>query len=558
MPVKTFAQRSMFDPQAISPKLLEAGSVSWLLTKWRQEVKLLPAFLANEWRGAGRAGRDAWPADVLFAMVVLRWSDGGMSRLASCRRARTDLSWRAAMGMPAGGSAPTEKTVREFEQWLMERSPSCDRVRYDVLFDSIALLAAGRVSMRMWMMDGTPMFCFGALRGTVRLLGDGLRGLLRRWSRIKRTTLARVARKQGVLWITAKSTKGGLDIDWRDSQARHGVTDRLARDVVRVVADLIDRMQELPPRHRAETQRRCKALLKVVADDLVADDAGRLVVVQRRTPDRIVSITDPDARSGRKSQSQPFKGFKLNVLGDLLSGLILGVQVFPGNMGEGGPGVELLERAKQVGLRIEQVLADCAFGGTSDRMAARALGVDLLAPPRAIRAKAPEVVQKHQFEIDFDSQRASCPAGHDASTHSIVRREGRGCSRFEWTYETCRSCSLRKGCVPKMPDVPKRRGRAKGKRLTLHADERELRAARAVWEDPARRTAYRRRGEGETLVARMVRFGARQARAFGLAAANLQAHAVAMAANLALLARRLALADEPLPRPALPLFPDTT
>jgi len=110
-----------------------------------------------------------------------------------------------------------------------------------------------------------------------------------------------------------------------------------------------------------------------------------------------------------------------------------------------------------------------------------------------------------------------------------------------------------------MPATPKSKGRPpKGKRLVLHADEQELRAARAAWEDPALREEYRRRGEGESLIARMVRYGARQARAFGLAAANLQAHAVAMTANLALLARRLLLADAPLPHPMLPLFPDTT
>jgi len=558
MPLKVSPQRSMFDPQTISPGLLEPGSVPWLLTRLRRELPLVPAFLSAEWRGAGTLGREAWPADVLFALFVLRWCDGGSSRLGACRRARTDLAWRAAMGLSAGGSAPTEKTMREFEQWLMQRSPSCDRVRYDVLFDCIALLAAGDASARMWMMDGTPMFCFGALRGTVRLLGDGLRGLLRRVSRARKTTLARVAAELDVLWTTAKSTKGGLNVDWRDAQARYEVVDRLARDVLRVVEHVVEGLSELPPRHHQAIRQRCEALLKVITDDLVTDEAGRLVVVRRRTSDRIVSITDPEARSGRKSRSQTFKGFKLNVFGDILSGLITGVQVFPGNQGEGGPGVKLLARAKQVGLRIEQVLADCAYGGTSDRLNARALEIDLLSPPRAIRAKAPEVVRKHQFEIDFDSQRATCPAGQKTSKHSLVRHEGRDCSRFEWSYETCRSCPLRQRCVPKMPDVPKRRGRAKGKRLTLHADEQELRAAREVWEDPARRLAYRRRGEGETLVARMIRYGARQARAFGLEAANLQVHAVAMAANLALLARRLMLQDTPLPHPTLPLFPDTT
>jgi len=71
----------------------------------------------------------------------------------------------------------------------------------------------------------------------------------------------------------------------------------------------------------------------------------------------------------------------------LLSGLIVGVQVFAGNVGEGGPGVELLARAKEIGLRLERVLADSAFGGTPVRPAARALGVELVAPPQALQDK---------------------------------------------------------------------------------------------------------------------------------------------------------------------------
>ena len=132
MPLMVSPQLSVFDPQTISPSALEPGSVPWLLSK--REVPLVPRFLAAEWRGAGRTGRKAWPASVLFALLVLRWCEGGTSRQAACRRARTDLAWRAAMGLRAGGKTPTEKTMREFEQWLIQRSPSCDRRRYDVLF----------------------------------------------------------------------------------------------------------------------------------------------------------------------------------------------------------------------------------------------------------------------------------------------------------------------------------------------------------------------------------------------------------------------------------------
>ena len=70
----------------------------------------------------------------------------------------------------------------------------------------------------------------------------------------------------------------------------------------------------------------------------------------------------------------------------------------------------------------------------------------------------------------------------------------------------------------------------------MHRDERALRDARAVWNTPERRELYKRRVECELLIAKAIRAGGRKARAWGLGAANLQAHSIAMHVNLAVLA----------------------
>lgn len=299
MPLKSFAQASLLDPGAIAPGCLEKGSVPWLLRGLGHS--LIPRFLQAEWRGAGRVGRAAWPAPTLMALVLLRWSEGGMKRLTACRRAKTDLAWRGAMGLAAWGGTPSEKTMREFERWLLERSPRCDLPRYEIVHRWLFELASrGEASARrLWMMDSTPMFCFGALRGTVRLLGDGLRSLLKRWARRRRQSLAVVAQEVGVLWVTAKSTKGGLDIDWRDAEARHDVVHRLAIDVERVVAYVMEHRFQIPPQHRAELERRCQVLLKILTDDLETDPSGRRVIARRTAPDRIVSVDGAHCRCVR-------------------------------------------------------------------------------------------------------------------------------------------------------------------------------------------------------------------------------------------------------------------
>lgn len=131
MPRRSLSQRSFYDPELAMPDCLEPGTVPWVLARYRTE--LYPDWLFVGWRGQGRRGRDAWPPVVLMVLLVLRWSEEGISRLGSTRRAKTDVSWRAAMGLHLQTQVPDEKTLREFEAFLRGRHPSCGRPRYLLL-----------------------------------------------------------------------------------------------------------------------------------------------------------------------------------------------------------------------------------------------------------------------------------------------------------------------------------------------------------------------------------------------------------------------------------------
>jgi hypothetical protein len=65
----------------------------------------------------------------------------------------------------------------------------------------------------------------------------------------------------------------------------------------------------------------------------------------------------------------------------------------------------------------------------------------------------------------------------------------------------------------------------------------------AEWARQEVRSEYRPRARFERVNHLLVRHGARQARAWGLSAANLQAHVIAMRCNLQLLAEHLAAAE---------------
>lgn len=533
MPIRPLAQSSFFDPEFACPDCIRPGTVPWLLA--RRRSLLFPSWLFVGWRGRGR-GRNAWPANVLMTLVLLRWAEEGMSRRASVRRARTDAQWRAAMGIRLDGAVPSERTLRDFERFMRRHHCEAGVPRYLLFHEHVVRLCsdAGVVEPdAVWASDSTPMWCYGAVLDTVRLLGDGLRMLARLWARGGRRRLQDVAHAWKLPWLLAKSTKGGLGINWRDADARRGAVGRLAKDVLDVVERVRAGVGDLRPGMRKSVLRSARRLLRVVQNDLETDEDGHLVVARRVTQGRLVSLTDPQARHGRKSKSHIFNGFKVHLVGDVVSGLIASVTVTSGNAHDSRPAHRLIHRAKALFGSLTRVLADTAYGAVKlRRKVGQTLGVELLAPsPKGTIQRDKSRFVKADFDLDFDEGTATCPNGVMTSERSIIQSNGAPCPRFKWPKEACASCPVSERC----------RGKSKTRRsLVLHEHERELREVREAWKRPEIQRVYRVRGQCERLINQMTRHGARKARAWGLGAAHAQVHTIASFCNLALLARKLA------------------
>jgi hypothetical protein len=539
MPVRSLAATSFFDPEFVSPGCLVPASLPWVLARGRSQW--FPAWLFAEWRGRGRRGRDAWPAIVLTTLVLLRWSEQGMSRRAAVRRAGTDVVWRAAMGLVLGTATPSERTLRDFERFLLRRHGNTQVPRYLLLHEHIvrACLNSGGVDLvkAAWAMDSTPMWCYGAARDTVRLLGDGLHMLATAWGRATRRSLAAVAEQWQMPWLLAKSTKGAFHVDWSQAAATATIIAQLAQHVVSAVAVVRRGVESVRSGLRKRLLRRCRHLLRVVGDDLETDAQGKLVIAECVAADRLVSITDPEARHGRKSKSQTFNGFKVHLLGDVISGLILAVAVTKGNVHDGAPAHRLVQRAKALCADLGQVLADTAYGGARLRhLVQGACGVELVAPPPPVNGKDGKIGKGDVF-IHRETQTVTCPNGVVTDAIRLVWSSEHGVHVpcIAWPKAACDACPLSTRCRGKDTG---------GRRMLLHPYENELRAAREAWSTPETRALYRIRTQCERLVHQLTRYGGRQARAFGLRPAQLQAHAIAATSNLRLLARVLAAKDE--------------
>ena len=535
MPRRSLSQRSFYDPEMVQPDCLEPGTVPWLLARFRSS--LFPGWLMSGWRGEGRRGRDAWPAATLITLLFLRWSEEGVSRLGSTRRAKTDVCWRAAMGLHMQTAVPDEKTLREFEAFLRERHAQGDVPRYLLVHEHIVrlCLAAGVVGNgATWTMDSTPMWCYGAVMDTIRLLGDGTRMLVLRWAKATGQSLDQVAAHWDVPYVLAKSIKGYFRIDWREADQRAQVVETVAGGALRAIEHVRRQIDRASSNRRKRLLRHCRALLRVVEQDLEADAQGRLVIARRVAADRLISLTDPCARHGRKSKSHTFNGFKVHVLGDIVSGLIASVTVTAGNRHDGSVAHRLIRRAKHLHDDLDTVLGDTAYGGATLRHRVQnELGVHLVAPPPPVPKGRDDALSRDAITINFETHTVCCAAGVNAESHRRVWSKDHGCyvSAFRWPRKVCAACPSRKQCCG---------DRQGGHYVRMHPHEQQLRQARHDWKDPEVRELYRRRSQCERLVNQMTRHGARRARGWGMGSAQLQAHLIAMRCNLQLLARALA------------------
>lgn len=248
------------------------------------------------------------------------------------------------------------------------------------------------------------------------------------------------------------------------------------------------------------------------------------------TKDRVISVTDPEIRHGRKSASKLFYGYKLGISADPISGLILSTALHPGNAPDRQEALELVQDAsKNVGIPVRKALADCAYGDGETRQEFKDSGIELSAKVPAPPAN--DLFHKSRFVLDLTNSIVTCPEAKSTSDYDYTgkRAEGGAVKRFHFPEDVCQACP-NKGLCLRSAD---RKG---GRTVTLHLQEELLQQARNHQASPAFKEDSRQRQSVEHRLARLVQLGVRQARYFGIEKTGFQAMMTALVANLGVVA----------------------
>lgn len=245
-------------------------------------------------------------------------------------------------------------------------------------------------------------------------------------------------------------------------------------------------------------------LRMLIAQDVVDGDDGKPELKQGVTPDRTISVSDPEMRTRHKSASSSYHGFKTH-LAVATTGPIVAADVTLATAHDADPSLDLVKKAEITTRQpVMLTLGDCAYGIGANRARFEEAG-------RKLIAKLPHESSidgrftKADFKIDLKTKEATCPAGH------TVGARPRKVLTFWWRAK-CNACPLRERCTADKA----------GRSIHVTPFEGLMQRARAELDDPVIKATLRQRVYVEHAVARVVRYGGRKARFFGLAKARFQ------------------------------------
>ncbi len=481
-------------------------------------------------------GRPSVPPNLLAMALVLQAHDGVSDEEAKAR-ADFDLRWKVALGIGLEERPFAKSTLQLFRARLIlhERMQTVFRGSLD--FARRRGCLQGR-KLKV-VLDTSYVLGRGAVKDTYNLLAGGIAVLARKLAAGERSDPEEWARGHGLGRYFGSSLKGEANIEWDDPEAREKFLGGVLADADRVLMAAQEAMKTLPEGgpERGRLQEAALLLERLLLQDIErGEDGPRLK--QGVSPDRVVSVHDPEMRHGRKSASKRFDGHKAHLAVDPESQLILAADVMAGNAPDHERTLEMVEQAEaNTGAAVEETVGDCAYGDGGTRRIFAEAGRKLVAKMAGRRGGAQ--FPKEDFRLDLEAMVCVCPAGQQTrkvvsiSSGKRYGAPGVPLRAFRFDASICDACPLRSSCM--------RARFGKGRLVMIHPQEALLQEARAFQKSEAFAPYRKLRQTAEHRLARLMQLGVRQARYFGRTKTLFQLLMAAAIANLTLVATRTGL-----------------
>jgi len=378
--------------------------------------------------------------------------------------------------------------------------------------------------------DSSPLVGAGRVEDTFNLLGHAISDLV--------TVAAKEAERQpeelraelGLTIGSAPSIKAALDVDWREPTARTAALNVLIEQFERVqqwlqsqfdvealtTPPLVEPMQVVERILEQDTEPDPDSPGPAAAESSDGPPGGSQSTprrIRQGGKDRQVSLSDPDMRFGRKSSHRVFAGYKRHVAVDAdIPQLICDVEVLAASRPEHEAVAPLLERLT-ASYELNELQVDRGYLPSEALHEQRLAGVALISKPPAPRAT--KRFSKWDFEVDFDNETATCPAGV-----VVPLRLGHFTG---FPSAECRPCKLREQCISE---------KARRRQVRFHPHEQFHREMAEELGTPEGRAKRRERVVVEHSLARVGAIQGNRSRFRGRAKTQFDTERVAVVNNL--------------------------
>lgn len=458
-------------------------------------------------------GRHSVPPSLLAKASLLQSLEGTSDR-ETVDRVRCDLRWKVALQLPLDDEGFHPSVLTYFRERV--RTSKHPRRVFD-RFKEVATEAGLLTTRGVRVLDSTPVLSAVQTQDTVSLIKGAIRRLLTLLSKADPGAHAEI---EQALARDDYDTMGRPAIDWDDEDARATLIDELVRDALASLG-VLDGKQL--PEHISDA---AEVLATVAGQDVEADDEGRFRIRRGVAKGRVISVVDPDARHGHKSNRGGFDGYKVHVAVDPDTELVTEVEVTAANVNDAGPVIDELlpEISDNEADEALVVVADSAYGSGPTRHALKEAGVSVIAkaPPEQ---NSQGGFPKSAFDLDIEANSATCPAG--VTTTRLTQRSN-GITWLRFPAKACNSCALKDRCTSS----------PHGRSITIGPHEALLTEARSFQRTDEFKAIYNsKRPTVERVIYRIVRNGGRKARYRGRVKISEQMRMKAAAENLARMLR---------------------
>jgi IS5 family transposase len=487
-------------------ELIPAGSVFAFLAVHREA--LFPAGMFADMYPSPN-GRPSMPPQVLAVTVVLQ-ALYGVPDSEAAQALRCDLRWKAACGLGLLDPGFDPSLLAYFRRRLAR---SGDPGRLFAKVKEVVAATGVLAGKHRRALDSTVLDDAVATQDTVTQLVAAVRRVIREVPGAAQAAAA-------VCGAHDYRDPGKPKIAWDDEQARAALVSALVNDALAL-------LEHLPAQPGGPAADAIGLLALVAGQDVEPAEGsdgsdGRWRIARRTAADRVVSVTDPDARHIHKNRARYQDGFKAHVAFEPETGLFTAVELTGGS----GPGSHDAAVAVRL-LAGEQdpvtVLGDAAYGTGELRARLQGAGHAAVIKPPPPQPAVPGGFTGDDFTIDDQAGTVTCPAGHAVA---LGRPHADGTRQAQFKA-LCAGCPLRRRCTTSKT----------GRVLSVHPRHALLAAARRAAASPAWKDEYRRwRPPVERAIAWLVAQGSRRVPYRGITANNAWLANRAAALNL----RRLA------------------